>query len=119
MMYSSGELQFFSQPTIGANLMGNLLKPPSQPPYLLDRASTACRRRHFSPRTEESYRYWIKQYIYFHGKRHSEPLSGADVEAFLNHLVVNRRVTASTQTQVLNALVFLYDTVLPKPQVEV
>ncbi|WP_223248146.1 phage integrase N-terminal SAM-like domain-containing protein [Sulfurirhabdus autotrophica] len=34
----------------------------------------ACRRRHFSPRTEESYRYWIKQYIYFHGNRHPDTL---------------------------------------------
>jgi integron integrase len=38
-----------------------------------------------------------------------------EVEAYLNHLAVNRRVAASTQSQALNALVFLYDEVLKKP----
>jgi hypothetical protein len=42
-------------------------------------------------------------------------MGGAEVEAFLNHLAVERRVAASTQTQALNALVFLYGSVLQKP----
>jgi integron integrase len=42
-------------------------------------------------------------------------LSGAEVAAFLNHLAVKRRVSASTQSQALNALVFLYDAVLGQP----
>lgn len=35
-----------------------------------------------------------------------------DVEAFLNDLVVERRLSASSQNQALNALVFLYRHVL-------
>jgi site-specific recombinase XerD len=35
-----------------------------------------------------------------------------DVEAFLNHLVMDRRLSGSTQNQALNALVFLYKIVL-------
>jgi integron integrase len=42
-------------------------------------------------------------------------LGAAAVEAFLNHLAVSRRVAASTQTQALNALVFLYDSVIAQP----
>lgn len=38
-----------------------------------------------------------------------------EVEAFLNHLAVVRKVAASTQTQALNALVFLYEAALTKP----
>jgi integron integrase len=38
-----------------------------------------------------------------------------EVEAFLNHLAVDRHVAASTQTQALNAIVFLYDSVLAQP----
>jgi integron integrase len=76
--------------------------------------SIVCRRRH-SPRTEESCRYWIRQYIYFHDKRHPASLGAIEVEAFLNHLATARKVSASTQTQALNALVFLYDAVLEKP----
>lgn len=81
----------------------------------MDQVSIVCRRRHFSPRTEDSYRYWIRQFIYFNGKRHPNTLGGAEVEAYLNHLAVVRHVAASTQTQALNALVFLYDSVLQKP----
>ena len=66
-------------------------------------------------RTEESYRYWIKQYIYYHGKQHPDTLGGAEVESFLNYLAVERQVAASTQSQALNALAFLYSAVLDKP----
>ena len=39
----------------------------------------------------------------------------AEVEAFLNHLATMRRVSASTQSQALNAVVFLYGEVLSQP----
>lgn len=81
----------------------------------MDLVSAVCRRRHFSPRTEDSYRYWIRQYILFHDREHPGCLGGLEVESFLNHLATERRVAASTQTQALNALVFLYDSVLEKP----
>lgn len=86
-----------------------------QPPRLLDLVSIICRRRHFSPRTEEAYSYWIRQYVLFHGKTHPGILSAIHVEQFLNYLASSRRVSASTQTQALNALVFLYDAVIEKP----
>jgi hypothetical protein len=34
-------------------------------------------------------------------------MGGADLEAFLTHLAVEEHVAASTQNQVLNAVVFL------------
>lgn len=39
----------------------------------------------------------------------------SEVVLFLNHLAVDRKVAASTQSQALNALVFLYSDVLEKP----
>jgi len=39
-------------------------------PKLLQQVRDAVRRKHFSPRTEESYIHWIKRFIYFSGKRH-------------------------------------------------
>jgi integrase len=48
----------------------------------------------------------------FHGKRHPRELGAAEVEQFLTHLVVGGRVSASTQNQALNALLFLYKQVL-------
>jgi len=38
-----------------------------------------------------------------------------EIEAFLSHLTINRKVATSNQRQALNALVFLYKHVLDKP----
>lgn len=82
---------------------------------MLEVFSAVCRRRYLSPRTEEIYRYWIRQHIFFHNKRHPRDLGVTDVEAFLNYLAVSRKVAASTQTQAPNAIVFLSDSVFGQP----
>jgi len=71
-----------------------------------------ARCRHLSLRTEDAYRNWIRRYILFHGKRHPKDLDAAAVRAFLTHLAVNENVSASTQNQAFNALLFLYKHVL-------
>jgi len=81
----------------------------------MDQVHEVCRRRHLSKRTEEAYRFWIRRFIFFFGKRHPRELREGDVAQFLNHLAVKREVSASTQTQALNALVFLYRDVLTSP----
>jgi len=83
---------------------------PAQPqgPRLLDRVREAIRRKHYSPRTEETYIHWIKRFIYFSGKRHPSELGAAEVTAFLNHLVAQCHVASATQNQALAALLFLY-----------
>lgn len=55
---------------------------------------------------------WVKRFILFHGKRHPNELGAAEITEFLNHLATQRHVTASTQNQALNAIVFLYRRVL-------
>jgi integron integrase len=82
---------------------------------LLDRVRSAIRLRHYSPRTEESYLGWIRRYIVFHHKRHPSEMGDAEVRQFLTDLAENRTVSASTQNQALNALVFLYREVLQLP----
>ena len=42
-------------------------------------------------------------------------MAGPEVEGFLNHLTSKRLLSAYPQTQALNALVFLYDSVLHQP----
>lgn len=71
--------------------------------------------RRYSKRTIQAYRFWIKSYILFNGKTHSEKMGAREVERFLTHLAVNRRVSAGTQSVALNALVFLYDKYLERP----
>jgi integron integrase len=82
---------------------------------LLDQLSIVCRRRHFSHNTECAYRYWTRQFVLFHGKRHPKEMGAMEVESFLNHLASERHVAASTQSQALNAVVFLYGEVLGQP----
>jgi hypothetical protein len=73
---------------------------------LLDRVRDALRLWHYSLRTEECYVSWITRYIIFHNKRHPAEMGGREVEEFLTDLAVRGHVSASTQTQALNALVF-------------
>jgi integron integrase len=70
------------------------------------------RTRHYSIRTEEAYLRWIREYILFFEKRHPAELGAADVSAFVSYLAVERKVAASTQSQALSALLFLYREVL-------
>lgn len=81
----------------------------------LDRVRGVIRASQFSYSTEKSYVGWIYRYIIFHGKRHPLEMGNKEVEAFLTHLAVERKVSASTQNQALNALVFLYKKVLKSP----
>lgn len=55
---------------------------------------------------------WIKRFILFHGKRHPRDMCENEISAFLTDLAVNRNVSASTQNQAFNALLFLYRNVL-------
>lgn len=77
-------------------------------PKLLDRVRLAIRTSHYSRRTEDTYVGWIKRFIFFHGKRHPAEMAEPEVNAFLTHLAVQAKVSASTQNQALSALLFLY-----------
>ncbi len=70
---------------------------------------------HYSPRTEEAYVAWIRRYVRYHGLRHPRTLGSMHVTAFLSALATDGRVSASTQTQALSALLFLYRQVLKLP----
>ena len=79
---------------------------------LVQRVREAIRARHYSRRTEQAYWYWIRQFIFFHGKRHPAQMGAAEVTAFLSWLATERDVAAATQGQALSALLFLYQQVL-------
>ncbi|MEJ2790978.1 MULTISPECIES: site-specific integrase [unclassified Pseudoxanthomonas] len=78
----------------------------------MDQVSVVCRRRHLSRRTEQAYRFWIRRYIHFHCRQHPRAVGTAGIVAFINHLAAALGVAASTQSQALNALLFLYRDVL-------
>lgn len=84
------------------------------PEKLLDRLHTILRLRHVSNNTREAYVYWARRYILFHDKRHPAAMGETEIRTFLSSLAVDSNVSASTQNQALNALVFLYKHVLRK-----
>jgi integrase len=77
-------------------------------PRLLDRVRQAIRVRHYSRRTEDAYTGWIRRFIGFHKLRHPSEMGVAEIAAFLSWLAERRQVSASTQNQALQALLFLY-----------
>ncbi len=85
---------------------------PKPQPKLLDRVRNEARLRHLSLRTEQAYVGWARQFILFHGKKHPSGMGAEEVREFLTHLARDRKVAPSTQNQALNALVFLYESVL-------
>ncbi|MHB8880947.1 MAG: integron integrase [Thermodesulfovibrionales bacterium] len=82
---------------------------------VLDRLRTAIRTRHYSLRTEQAYEHWIRRYFIFHKMSPPGDLGPEFVKEYLEYLAVVRQVSASTQNQALNALVFFYEQVLETP----
>ena len=89
---------------------------PSSPtkPKLLDQVRQAIRTRHYSYMTEKAYVGWIRRFIFFHNKRHPAEMGEAEIARFLSSLATDSHVSASTQNQAFNALMFLYHEVLEK-----
>jgi len=81
---------------------------------LLDRVREAMRLKHMSYRTEETYLYWIKQFILFHDKRNPDSMNAPEIRAYLSHLATEHDVSASTQNLALNSIMFLYNQVMHK-----
>ncbi|MDF1541987.1 MAG: phage integrase N-terminal SAM-like domain-containing protein, partial [Anaerosomatales bacterium] len=83
-----------------------------RPPRLMDEMREALHARHYSKRTEQAYCLWVRRYIRFHDVRHPSEMGEREINEFLTHLAVEQHVSASTQTQALSALLFLYRHVL-------
>ena len=74
---------------------------------------------HYASSTRETYWGWVVEFLKFCRRDgvwiEPEEISAAEVERFLTHLAVDRRVVESTQAQAFAALVFLFREVLGMP----
>jgi integron integrase len=95
-----------------SNILGDAQPTVAAPPKLLEQVRDRLRVKHYSLRTEQAYVQWIKRYIIFHDKRHPAEMGKREVESFLTSLAVDRDVSASTQSQALSSILFLYRDVL-------
>lgn len=81
----------------------------------MDQVREVLRYHHYAIRTEEAYVNWILKFIFFNETRHPKEMGKNEIERFLSHLSMNRNVAASTQNQAMNAILFLYKSVLHMP----
>jgi len=68
--------------------------------------------RHYSPKTLKSYSIWVRKLQYFSKSKDTALLSTTDVKDFLTFLAVKQKVSASSQNQAFNALLFFFRHVL-------
>jgi len=84
---------------------------------IIEKMREALRIKHYSYKTERSYIDWAKRFYYYMGNVkgndfQTKPLQSDDVREFLSYLAINKRVSASTQNQAFNALLFLFRVIL-------
>ena len=70
--------------------------------------------RHYSPATLRTYSGWTRKFQAFIKSKDPRLVSTDDVKAFLSSIAVERGVSASSQNQAFNALLFLFRNVLGK-----
>ncbi len=75
---------------------------------LADKIHNAMRLKHLSRRTEETYLKWIRNFYSFINHKRPEELTPEDMRDFLSYLATERKVSASTQNQAFNALLFMF-----------
>jgi len=102
---------------------------PNPKVKFLEQCREVMRYKQLARRTEETYLQWIRRFILFHRRkvdsargdalptegwiwRHPKDMGEAEVRGFLTNLATQRGVSAATQNQALNALLFLYREVL-------
>ncbi len=94
------------------NTVGKTKRGTEKKPKLISEIRNLMRIRHYSLRTESIYISWIKRFIFYHNKAHPSNLKKSDIREFVNYLAVERNVSAATQNQALQAILFLYKEIL-------
>lgn len=82
---------------------------------LVDRLHVEVRRRGYSHRTERTYAHWAMRFLAFAEVDTMAGLTPSLIRDYLEYLVAARKVSAETQKQALNALVFLFGKVIEVP----
>jgi integron integrase len=81
---------------------------------LIENLASEIKTRHYSRKTLKAYADWIRKFHGYLRNKMPEDLSSADVKEYLTYLAVRCKVSASTQNQAFNALLFLYRHILKK-----
>lgn len=82
---------------------------------LLNKLRTEIRRQNYNYRTEQAYTKWVVRFVRYHQLKHPLSMGEEEVNAYLNYLANERKISAATQNQALSAILFLYEQVLKQP----
>lgn len=77
-----------------------------------EKMSNAIRTMHYSSRTEKTYIDWVRRFLTFQHPVSPAQLRAVHVAEYLEFLAVQRHVSASTQNQALNAIIFFTSHIL-------
>ena len=78
----------------------------------IDNLKIEIRTKRYSIRTEQAYIGWLVRFVLFHSMRDPVSYTENEIAVYLNYLVINNKVSSSTQSQALCALIFFYRYVL-------
>lgn len=81
---------------------------------VIESLAAEIKTRHYSRKTLKAYADWSRKYQHYLKDKSPDSLSSDDVKAYLTHLAVKKNVSASTQNQAFNALLFLYRHILKR-----
>jgi site-specific recombinase XerD len=82
---------------------------------LRDRMAVDLRLRGLSPVTQRMYLGCVERFVAYYDRRSPQALGEAEIRSFLDHLVVKRRLSRSTQRVHVAAIRFLYAVTLDRP----
>ncbi len=80
--------------------------------------TSIMRTQHKSYRTEKTYIGWINRFATYLNYKNPFNLTHREIQAFLTHLAINRRVSAATQNLAFNAIYFFYKNYLGITNIE-
>ena len=80
--------------------------------FVFNTLESEIKMRHYSPKTLKAYRGWTRRFQTFTKSKDYQLLAQKDVIDFLSYLAVEKQVSASSQNQAFNALLFLFKQVL-------
>jgi integron integrase len=86
-------------------------------PDIINETKRLIRLKHYSISTERTYVQWIERFLEYvkqTEKKKITTVDSADFQNFLSHLALKKRVSASTQNQAFNAILFFFRYVLGK-----
>jgi integron integrase len=81
---------------------------------IIEKLAAEIKTRHYSRKTLKAYAEWFRKFQIYLKNKPPDGLSAADVKAYLTYLAVRCKVSASTQNQAFNALLFLFRHILKK-----